>query len=83
MAKNNLLTFTRKGIHCPIADVYIDPWRGVAKAIVTHAHSDHARGGSAQYLADPITKRLMHARIDPNLEIEALSHGESRTVNGR
>ncbi|MEO5585936.1 MAG: DNA ligase-associated DEXH box helicase, partial [Flavobacteriales bacterium] len=82
MAKTNLLTFTRKGIHCPIADVYIDPWRGVDKAIITHAHSDHARSGSAHYLAEPITKRLMHARIDPDLSIETLSYGESRTVNG-
>ena len=82
MAETNLLTFTRKGIHCPIADVYIDPWRGVDRAIITHAHSDHARGGSAHYLTDPITKRLMHARIDPDLEIETLSYGDSRTVNG-
>ena len=41
-----LLEFTSKGIYCSKADVYLDPWRGVKKAIITHGHSDHARCGS-------------------------------------
>lgn len=78
----SLLSFTPRGIHCPIADVYIDPWRGVDRAIITHAHSDHARGGSKNYLATPITKALMHARIGADLNIEAIGYGEPITING-
>ena len=59
----SLLSFTPRGIYCEQADVFIDPWKGVDRAIITHAHSDHARGGSKHYLAHPITKQLMHARI--------------------
>ena len=40
-----LLEFTAKGIYCAQADVYLDPWRGVDKAIISHGHSDHARWG--------------------------------------
>ena len=41
----SLLEFSDRGIHCPQADVYIDPWRAVDRAVITHAHSDHARRG--------------------------------------
>lgn len=78
----SLLSFTPRGIHYPIADVYIDPWRGVDRAIITHAHSDHARGGSKNYLATPITKALMHARIGADLNIKAIGYGEPITMNG-
>ena len=44
-----LLEFTSNGIYCSKADVYLDPWRGVKKAIITHGHSDHARWGSKSY----------------------------------
>ena len=39
----SLVVFTELGFYCPQADVYIDPLRKVSRAIVTHAHSDHAR----------------------------------------
>jgi putative mRNA 3-end processing factor len=82
MARDPLLTFTPRGIHCPRADVYIDPWRGVDRAIITHAHADHARRGSHYYLCSPITKPLMHARYGEDLAIEALEHGQEVMVNG-
>ena len=37
-----LIEFTNKGLYCPAGDFYIDPWTPVHKAIITHAHSDHA-----------------------------------------
>jgi len=42
-----LIEFTNKGLYCAAGDFYIDPWKPVDKAIITHAHSDHARWGSA------------------------------------
>ena len=77
-----LLSFTPRGIHCPIADVYIDPWRGVERAIITHAHADHARRGSDNYLCSRVTKPLMHARYGEDLHINALAFGEPVTING-
>ncbi len=82
MGSTALLEFTPRGIHCPIADVYIDPWRGVERALITHAHSDHARRGSDHYLCSPITKPLMHARYGADLSIDALAYGEAVTING-
>ncbi len=38
MAKRPLLEFTSSGIYCPKGRFYIDPWRPVDKAIITHAH---------------------------------------------
>ena len=46
----SLVVFTELGFYCPQADMYIDPLRKVPKAIVTHAHSDHARPGMGDYL---------------------------------
>src|SRR6516225_3084223 len=40
-----------EGLYCPPGDFYIDPWRPVARAVITHAHSDHARYGNGHYLA--------------------------------
>lgn len=82
MGSTPLLSFTPRGIHCPIADVYIDPWRGVDRAIITHAHADHARRGSGHYLCSPVTKPLMHARYGDDLSIDALAYGQAVTING-
>ncbi|HET6512061.1 MAG TPA: DNA ligase-associated DEXH box helicase, partial [Candidatus Kapabacteria bacterium] len=49
MAK--LLRSTSSGLYCEAGDFYIDPWKPVDKAVITHAHSDHARWGSKHYLA--------------------------------
>lgn len=35
------LEFTDRGIYCPKSDVYIDPWKPVARALITHGHADH------------------------------------------
>lgn len=77
-----LLTFSPQGIYCAQAGVHIDPWRGVDRAIITHAHSDHARGGSQRYLAHPITKNLMRSRISNDLVIDTLWPGQIGTMNG-
>ncbi len=52
------------------------------RAIITHAHSDHARHGSRYYLAHPITERLMRERIGADLSIGTLDTGNSVTING-
>jgi putative mRNA 3-end processing factor len=59
----SLLEFTTSGIYCPEGDFYIDPWKPVARAVITHAHSDHARPGSAAYLCHRLTMPLLELRL--------------------
>ena len=58
-----LIEFTDKGMYCEQGGFYIDPWKPVEKAVITHAHSDHARAGSAAYLCHPKTKPLLELRL--------------------
>jgi putative mRNA 3-end processing factor len=62
-----LVTATQRGLYCPAGDFYIDPVKPVQTAVVTHAHGDHLRAGSARILlAAPglgiARKRLNDAR---------------------
>ena len=76
-----LIDFTDKGLYCPRGGFYIDPWRPVAKAIITHAHSDHARAGSDAYLCHRLTKPLLELRLGPH-PIQAVEWGEPVFLNG-
>lgn len=62
MRPSDLLTSTPSGLYCPLADVFVDPVRPVDKALITHAHSDHARAGHTQVLATDETLAIMAAR---------------------
>lgn len=77
-----LLKFTNKGIYCPQADVYIDPWRKVPKALITHAHSDHARSGHSSYLCTDQTLPILKVRLGKNLPVAGLPYGETTLING-
>lgn len=46
---NDLVVLKPEGLYCPAGDFYIDPWRPVEHAVITHGHSDHARRGMARY----------------------------------
>ncbi|WP_307279058.1 ligase-associated DNA damage response exonuclease [Labrys wisconsinensis] len=62
MRPSDLLVPTPAGLHCPIADVHVDPMRPVARALITHGHSDHARAGHGAVLATRETLAIMAAR---------------------
>ncbi|HEY0769074.1 MAG TPA: MBL fold metallo-hydrolase, partial [Sphingobacteriaceae bacterium] len=49
--RRQLIEFNDCGIYCPAGDFYIDPWKPVKYALITHAHADHARWGHENYLA--------------------------------
>jgi len=80
--KSKLLKLTRQGIYCPQADLYIDPVGKTQKAVITHAHSDHARRGSENYLAHPITSQLMKHRLGSKINVQSLSYGSVVNING-
>lgn len=58
-----LIEFTDKGLYCPQGNFYIDPWRPVERAVITHAHSDHARPGSSYYLCHTYTLPILQLRL--------------------
>jgi putative mRNA 3-end processing factor len=76
-----LIEFTDKGLYCRPGNFYIDPWRAVEKAVITHAHSDHARWGSRAYLCHRLTRPLLQARLGPN-EYQSVEWGEVLHLNG-
>jgi putative mRNA 3-end processing factor len=78
----SLITFTDRGIYCPRADVYIDPWRAVDKALITHAHSDHSRPGCGKYLATHLSKPVMQHRLGTQANIQGVEYGEKIQING-
>ena len=57
-----------EGLYCPPGDFFIDPIRPVPRAIITHAHSDHARSGHGAVLATPETLAIMAVRMGEALE---------------
>lgn len=79
---NKLLHFTKKGIYCPQADVYIDPSSSVENAVITHAHSDHARRGSRHYLAHHISIPVLKYRLGKNISAEGTDYNVPIDVNG-
>jgi len=78
----SLLEFTDRGIYCQKAGVFIDPTRGVPKAIITHAHSDHAREGSGHYLCTPRTAPILRHRLGGRRNIQTIGYGESLNILG-
>ncbi len=69
------------GLYCPPGDFYIDPWRPVDRAVITHAHADHARGGSGHYLATEESERALRYRLG-DIALDTLAYGERVTHNG-
>lgn len=76
-----LIQFTDKGLFCAQGDFYIDPWKPVNKAVITHAHSDHARWGSKFYLCHKYTLPLLRLRLGEN-NYEGYDWNESVIING-
>lgn len=68
------------GLFCPAGGFYIDPWQPVARAVVTHAHGDHARAGSAAYLCATPGAGLLLRRFGPAAIVEHAPYGQPITI---
>lgn len=77
-----LIKFTPKGIYCPTGDFYIDPMRPVSKALITHAHADHARWGMKKYIAHKFTKSILHSRLSEPADVQGVEYDEVLSING-
>lgn len=77
-----VLTLTDHGLYCAAGDFFIDPWRPVERAVITHAHADHARYGSAAYLCAAAGAGVLRLRVGQESAIEGLPYGQTQTING-
>ena len=77
----DLIVVRPEGLYCPPGGFHIDPWRPVDRAIVTHAHGDHARPGSTHYLASASSAEVLRVRLG-DAAIETVPFGVRVTHNG-
>lgn len=75
-----MLTLTRKGLFCAAGNFYIDPSVKVEKAVITHAHSDHARRGSEMYYSTASGEALLRARLGQNISVTSYSFGQPFSI---
>ena len=71
----DLIVSRPEGLYCPAGDFFIDPWRPVDFAVITHAHSDHARTGSRRYLASAPGETVLRVRLGA-IDLQTVPYGE-------
>jgi putative mRNA 3-end processing factor len=76
----NLIVPRPEGLYCPAGDFYIDPWRPVARAVITHGHSDHARPGSESYLCQHDSVPILRRRLGDSV-VQGVAFGETIGLN--
>jgi putative mRNA 3-end processing factor len=76
MDSRDLIVERPEGLYCPPGDFFIDPWRPVDRAVVTHAHADHARWGHRHYLAAAPAAGVLRARLGA-ITLDTLAYGET------
>jgi putative mRNA 3-end processing factor len=72
-----LISWTEKGLYCEAGGFYIDPHRAVDVAVITHAHSDHARRGSSKYICERSGLELLKTRLGKKIDVETYTYRES------
>jgi putative mRNA 3-end processing factor len=77
----DLIVSTDRGLYCAAGDFHIDPWRPVPRAVITHAHSDHARFGSDVYVCHRDAAPILRKRLG-DVAIETADYGERLNRNG-
>lgn len=74
-----LLELRPEGLYCSAGDFYVDPWEPVRRAVITHAHSDHACAGSQNYLTAAPGGDLLRERVEG--PVQTLAYDERLTLN--
>jgi len=73
---SRMLAETAAGLYCADGDFHVDPWGPVPRALITHAHGDHARAGSAAYLCADACAPLLRRRFGPEAVVESVAYGQ-------
>ena len=82
MSDSKLIELTPYGLYSPKADIFIDPWRPVDKAVITHAHADHARWGMKSYLAHSQSQEVMKLRLGNGISLQTVAYNQAINING-
>ena len=72
----DLIVLRPQGMYCPAGDFYIDPWRPVDRAVITHAHADHSRTGHGHYLAARDSEHVLRSRLG-TINLQTLAYDEA------
>jgi putative mRNA 3-end processing factor len=72
----SLISVRPEGLYCEQGEFFIDPWRPVDTALITHAHSDHARSGSARYVATQVSAGILRKRLGESIPFQGVDYGE-------
>jgi putative mRNA 3-end processing factor len=80
LARPPLLESTEQGLYCAAGGFHVDPWQPVERAILTHAHADHAHPGCARYLAAAPGRGVLALRLGADAPLETLEYGERRRI---
>ncbi|SFR34468.1 putative mRNA 3-end processing factor [Robiginitalea myxolifaciens] len=79
--KKPLLEFTDRGIYCSRANVYIDPWKPVENALISHGHADHSRAGHKKYITHHRNLPIIRHRLGA-IDASGMEWGETFSRNG-
>jgi putative mRNA 3-end processing factor len=77
-----LIQSTPHGLYCEEGGFHVDPWAPVERAVITHAHADHARPGSDSYLCTTDGARVLRLRMGASAAITTLAYGASLEQQG-
>ncbi len=80
MSTHELLELTDRGLFCPGGNFYIDPWKPVERAVITHGHGDHARVGASHYLCAERSREILRIRLGETASIQCQPWGEALRV---
>ena len=72
----SVLHYLNQGLYCPAADAWIDPPCPVKRAIITHAHADHARPGCGEYWACDQSETILRQRLGRDIKIHSINYGK-------
>lgn len=76
------LTYTDRGIYCPVGDFYLDPWLPVEYAVISHGHADHARWGMGRYLCQTYSVPILQHRLGADIRVQGMDYGKPLLHNG-
>lgn len=76
MTRAGLITVTDSGLYCAAGDFWIDPWKPVERAVVTHAHADHTRPNMGRYVSTPEGAPMVRRRVHKGAVVDELPYGE-------
>ena len=78
---SDMVVVRKEGLYCVPGGFYIDPWRPVERAVITHAHGDHARVGHGHYLSASSGVNILRSRLG-EIHIDGIEYGHTVEHNG-